>query len=115
MNMKAVIRSKPVLRRIFLLMLLPLSLTLSCGLFADDYKDARQLVESGQILPLEQILEKLPRQSQGTPLKALLEVKLKQKKKRWLYEIEVIDSQGVVREYLLDAADGRLLKEEIED
>lgn len=84
---------------------------LSAALSADDHKEARRLVESGDILPLETLLGNLPQREKVS----IIEVELEHKKGRWLYEIEVVDGQGIVREYLFDASDGRLLKEKVED
>lgn len=86
-------------------------LSLPLALYADDYKDARRLLEAGKILPLETILGNLPNEEN----RRVLEVELEKKKGLWVYEIEAIDGQGVVREYVFDAGSGELLKEKLED
>ncbi|MCP5162171.1 MAG: PepSY domain-containing protein [Hahellaceae bacterium] len=92
-------------------LVLPVILLLSSKLLASDHKEAQRLVESGQILPLQTIIENLPASKKGK----VIEVELKDKRGRLLYEIEIVDKFGVVHEYLFDATTGTLLKEEIED
>ncbi len=83
------------------------SLTLS----AEDHNRALDLVKSGEIMPLTTILEKLQKVEQGQ----IIEVELEEKKKRVIYEIELVNKQGIVKEYIFDAKSGELIKEKIED
>ncbi|MES9906200.1 MAG: PepSY domain-containing protein, partial [Sedimenticola sp.] len=79
-------------------LLLILSLILVAGTLAaddDDHIIARELLLSGKILSLEQILEKLRPEH---PEARILEVELEQKDERIVYEIELLDSEGVVWE-----------------
>ena len=76
----------------------------------DDHEMARALVESGDILPLDVILEKAQAHHRGR----VLEVELEQDEGRRIYEIEIVDKQGVVHELYLDASSGELLKAEQE-
>jgi uncharacterized membrane protein YkoI len=76
-----------------------------------DHERARALLESGEILSLEQILTNIRAEYPGRPL----EVKLEQKKDALIYEIELLDDDGKVWELELDAASGELLKRERED
>ena len=80
---------------------------------ADDYDHdkARKLVQSGDILPLETILDNLKKRSSGH----ILEVEMELKKGKFIYEIELVNDQGVVKEFVFDASDGKLLKEKVED
>lgn len=78
---------------------------------ADDREDPRALVEAGDIMPLEFILEQLQKRTSGR----VIEVELERKHGRFVYEIEQIEEQGVVREYTFDASNGNLLKEKVED
>lgn len=87
-----------------------LSAFLSFSSSADDHENVRDLVKSGDILPLEIILEALKNKSPGR----VIEVELEHKKGRLIYEIEQIDDQGVVREFVFDASNGDLLKEKVE-
>ncbi|UCE89914.1 MAG: PepSY domain-containing protein, partial [Pseudomonadota bacterium] len=76
----------------------------------DDHEAARVLVEAGDILPLDVILEKAQARYRGR----VLEVELEREAGRHVYEIEIVDEQGVVRELYLDASSGELLKAEQE-
>lgn len=77
----------------------------------NDHERARALLESGEILPLERILENIRADYPGR----LLEVKLEQEKGAVIYEIELLDSEGKVWELELDAVTGELLKRERDD
>jgi uncharacterized membrane protein YkoI len=102
---------KFIWKRTLTVALLILTASFSLNLLADDHESARKLVESGDIVPLETILEQLQNRVMGR----VIEVELEQKKGRLVYEIEQVDEHGVVREYIFDAVDGSLLKEKIED
>ncbi len=78
---------------------------------ASDHDEARRLRERADILPLAEILERLPQTRDGR----ILEVELKHRKKRPLYEIELLDREGVVWELYFDAVTGELLKEKVDD
>ena len=71
-----------------------------------DHDHARELSEAGEILPLESILKKVQQVYPGR----VLEVDLERKHGRLVYEIELVDEQGVVRELYYDAATGDLLR-----
>lgn len=76
-----------------------------------DHERARTLLESGEILSLEQILANIRAEYPGRPL----EVKLEQEKDALIYEIELLDDDGKVWELELDAVTGELLKREREN
>jgi uncharacterized membrane protein YkoI len=77
--------------------------------FADKSQDiARKLSASGQILPLEIIYEKAQAIKSGKILEAELEVKGRQ----YIYEVELLDDNGLVWEIELDAKTGKLIKME---
>jgi uncharacterized membrane protein YkoI len=76
-----------------------------------DQDEAKKLVESGQIVPLESILDKVRKRYGGR----ILEVKLEHNKNRMIYEIEMVSEKGVVNELVLDASNGTLIKEQVED
>lgn len=88
-----------------------LTISFSVTLWAGDHDNAKKLMESGDIVPLETILEQLQKRIAGR----VIEVELEDKKGRLVYEIEQIDKKGIVREFVFDATDGRLLKEKIEE
>jgi len=83
------------------------ALALAGGAAADDdHEAARRLREQGRIVPLEVILETMQGYD-GT----LLEVELEREGKEGLvYEVELLDSQGRVRELLFDAETGELIE-----
>ena len=75
--------------------------------FSEETHDrAKRLKEAGDILPLEKIIEMAREKYTGT----VLETELEEKKGRLIYEIELLDKNGVVRELKLDARTGELLK-----
>lgn len=76
----------------------------------EDQERARELVKSGEIMPLEQLLKKVINSETGKL--RLLEVELEREKGRLVYELELVDEQGVVRELLFDAKTGEALGEE---
>lgn len=95
--------------RVILLAALSLA---SAGAAADvDHETARQLREQGEIVPLESILERVrSRYAGGT----LLEVELEREKGALVYEVELLDASGRVREMLLDARTGEFIGSESE-
>lgn len=72
---------------------------------------ARKLRDSGQILPLEKIYELTKKIKSGR----VLETELEEKKGVYIYEVELLDVDGLVWELKLDAKTGKLIKLEIED
>jgi uncharacterized membrane protein YkoI len=77
-----------------------------------DHDEARRLLSEGLILPLEHMLQLARERYPGA---ALLEVELEEEDGILVYEIELITEDGIVRELELDARDGRLLKDEVDD
>jgi uncharacterized membrane protein YkoI len=80
--------------------------------FADsDYDRAQQLREAGEILPLETILQKLHTRHPGK----VLEVELENEHGQVIYEIEILDDKGKVREIKVNAKTGEQLQQEKDD
>jgi uncharacterized membrane protein YkoI len=101
-----------MMRRIVYLLLLPVLLGISFSSSADDdHQRARELVQSGAILPLEKVLK--DRLNNGHW--RLLEAELEEEDGRLIYEIELLDEQGRVWELEYDARTGHLLEQEGED
>ncbi|KKA07786.1 Peptidase propeptide and YPEB domain protein [compost metagenome] len=73
-----------------------------------DQDEALQLRQQGVILPLEQLLQQALDRHPGAKL---LEAELEEKHGVYIYEVELLDTDGVVRELDLEAATGRLLKD----
>ena len=81
------------------------------NLWADeDHEQARELVKSGEIIPLEQLLQQINNREENNL--RLLEAELERESGRLVYELELVDEQGVVRELLFDAKTGEALGEE---
>ncbi|RMO11490.1 Peptidase [Pseudomonas cichorii] len=74
--------------------------------------EALHLRQRGVILPLEQFIEQALQHHPGAKL---LEAELEEKNNIYVYEFELLTTQGVVRELKFDARDGRLLKDEEDD
>jgi len=71
----------------------------------DDYIEARRLLDSGEILPLEVILKKLRPTFPGK----VLEIELEKEDKQIVYEIEILGDDGVIKEIYINAKTGKLL------
>lgn len=78
---------------------------------SSEQRQARDLVERGEILPLTTIITNTRAAQPGR----ILEVELKRKRDVWLYDLEVLDAQGQIWELLLDARTGEVLQRKRED
>lgn len=98
--------------RTFLLLLL---LNLVAGIaWAGEKIDPDQvqmLRKQGVIMPLNDILLSLQKIKRGR----IMEVELKKKHNQYVYEIEVVDGNGTVWEFKIDASDGSLISTEQDD
>ncbi|WP_339528282.1 PepSY domain-containing protein [Pseudomonas mucidolens] len=74
--------------------------------------EALALRQQGVILALEQLLQQAMSRHPGS---RLLEAELETKHGRYEYEVELVTTEGVVREIKLDATTGALLKDEEDD
>ena len=77
----------------------------------DDYIEAKRLRDSGEIMPLEEILKNVRRSYPGR----ILEVELENEKGRVIYELEILGADRIVREIYIDAKSGELLSVEEDD
>lgn len=94
---------------------LPVSaiVALACALPAwagDDHERARLLREAGKIVPLERIVADATRERPGT----VLEIELEGEAEGFVYEIEILDDDGVVWGLFYDARTGDRIAEQIE-
>lgn len=81
-----------------------LLIILSSAVFADDdYNEAKRLVELGEIVELEAILKKAREIQEGK----VLEVELETKHNKKIYEIELLNTNGVVFKLKFDARTGK--------
>ncbi|MDN6860591.1 PepSY domain-containing protein [Pseudomonas sp. CAN2814] len=100
---------------------LPRAVLLGLGLFATagavqahdlSQDEALRLSKEGVIRPFEEIL---PAALSRYPGSRLLEAELEREHGTYIYEIELLTADGVVRELELDARDGRILKDKEDD
>ena len=70
-----------------------------------DHDQARQALESGQILPLRAILDRIEPAYPGQ----ILEVELERKHGAFHYEIKVLQTDGLIIKIKVDAKDGNVL------
>ena len=77
-----------------------------------DQDEALRLRQDGVIRPLEDLLAPA---MMRYPQAELLEAELEEEDDVLVYEIELLTADGSVRELELDARDGRILKDELED
>jgi uncharacterized membrane protein YkoI len=75
------------------------------------HEEARRLLESGRVIPLEQILEQLHRNVPGK----LLETEIERDDGRIIYDLKILRPDGRVQEVEVDAATGEILKIEDDD
>ncbi|WP_207883098.1 PepSY domain-containing protein [Pseudomonas sp. 30_B] len=74
--------------------------------------EALRLSREGVIRPFEEIL---PIAQARYPGSKLLEAELEKEHDTYIYEVELLTVDGVVRELDLDARDGRILKDKEDD
>ncbi|OYY10025.1 MAG: hypothetical protein B7Y67_15360 [Polynucleobacter sp. 35-46-11] len=95
---------------IYRLLLLVLCFSLSIPAMAeDDHDKARKALESGQVLPLQQILQKI---SKDHPAQ-VIEVELERKSNGWIYEIKQLGADGSLCKLEVDAKTGIVLKQKL--
>jgi len=88
-----------------------LTCTITCSMIqAEDHNVAYKLLQKGQILPLGKILQINHKQIQGK----VLDVELERENKQLIYEIEVLNDNGVVWEYKINAKTGGIIKKELD-
>ena len=75
----------------------------------DDYIEARRLQDSGEILPLQTLLEKIKPAFTGKVLEIELEIELEKEKELIVYEVEILGKDGIVREIYINARTGEIL------
>lgn len=77
---------------------------------SDDHEVARELRARGDLMPLAELLNR-PELSG----KRVLEAGLERKKGRLVYELEILDGDGRVREGYFDATTGEVLAKDWDD
>lgn len=74
-----------------------------------DQDEALRLRREGLIMPLETLVQRAMERYPGA---RLLEAELEEDDGIYIYEIELLTTNGIARELEIDARDGRLLKDE---
>jgi len=87
----------------YLLFILVLSMPLTWA--SDDHVEARLLSNSGEIIPLDTILKNLRINHPGI----VLDVELEREDTNVLYEVEILDINGIVKEIYINARTGDVL------
>ena len=77
----------------------------------EDHDEAFELLRSGDVLSLEKILQLNKNNFHGK----ILDVELEHEDNKLIYELEILDSKGVVWEIKVDAKDGTIIKKELDD
>jgi len=77
----------------------------------DDHIEARRLLDSGEILPLEVILDNVKQTFPGR----ILDIELEREAGHIAYEVEILDEEGVVTEVYIDARTGKVLSVKEDD
>ena len=67
---------------------------------------ARRALESGEILPLREILQRVERDTPGQ----VIDVELEREAGRWIYEIKLLAAGGAIVGLEVDARDGSVLR-----
>jgi len=77
----------------------------------DDHIEARRLLDSGEILPLEVILNNVRQAFPGR----ILDVELEKEDSHIAYEVEILGEDGVVSEIYINARTGKVLSVKEDD
>ncbi|MDH5426107.1 MAG: PepSY domain-containing protein [Gammaproteobacteria bacterium] len=77
---------------------------------SDDHDEAKRLLDSGDILPLETILIQIRSSHPGK----ILEVEFETEHSQKIYEIELLSADGKVNELKIDATNGNIISTEKE-
>jgi uncharacterized membrane protein YkoI len=73
----------------------------------DDHEQARAALQSGAVLPLQQLLERVAREQPGQ----VLELELERDHERWIYELKLLRPGGEVVKLKVDARSGAVLRQ----
>lgn len=76
-----------------------------------DHELAREALRRKEILPLDQVLNAIRDRVPGE----IVEIELEREQDRWIYEVEIIDESGRMRDVLVDARNAEIIGTEKED
>lgn len=88
--------------------------TISCQVAASEelgQAEIRELVRQGEILPLETILARFPSRDYGK----LLDLEVEHEQDSIVYEFKFLHADGRIIEIEVDARNGRILEQEVDD
>ncbi len=74
----------------------------------EDHDEAFELLRTGEVLSLGEILDINQKNLQGK----ILEVELEHEGNQLIYEIEILNDKGVVWEFKVDAKNGSIIERE---
>jgi uncharacterized membrane protein YkoI len=77
----------------------------------DDQETARKALENKEILPLSTVLAGIEEKFTGD----VVEIELERKRGIWVYEIEIIDTDGRVRDIDVDGRTGEVITIEFDE
>jgi len=77
----------------------------------DDHIEARHLLETGEILPLEVILKNIREKFPGK----ILDIELEREDQQIVYEVEILGEDGVVKEVYINARTGKVISSKEDD
>ena len=87
------------------------ALAVSAAEVEENAVDIGNAIKSGDILPLEQVIDRATAEYPGT----ITEIELGSSDGRYTYEIDVVDDAGVKRELQLDAKTAELLSAKLDN
>ena len=76
-----------------------------------DHELAREALQRKEILPLDEVLRAIRDRVPGE----IVEIELEREQDRWIYEVEIIDQSGRMRDVLVDARNAEILGTEDDD
>jgi len=76
-----------------------------------DQEQAREALRRQEILPLDQVLRVIRDRVPGE----IVEIELEREEDRWIYEVEIIDQSGRMRDVLVDAKNAEIIGTENEN
>lgn len=76
-----------------------------------DQEQAREALRRKEILPLDQVLSVIRDRVPGE----IVEIELEREEDRWIYEVEIIDQSGRMRDVLVDAKNAEIIGTENEN
>jgi len=101
------------MKTMFLFLVLAAGMTSSFARAGEEVSqdEIRSLVQRGELLSLETIMSLYPEEEFGK----LLDLEVEQEHGDIIYELEFLHANGLIVELKIDARNGKLLEQEVED